>query len=246
MTVKPIVELYDAVDSTNDVAKELFHAKKASHGTIVRANFQTKGRGRQGAFWESAKNENLLFSVILVPEQYAPSQQFVINKLVAVALADFLQNMISGVSVKIKWPNDIYIEKKKIAGILIEHAILGETLSRTIIGIGLNINQTAFESAPNPISLKMITGKDWDIAALCERFSEKLFVEFEKIDPRHTEKLTEHYRRLLYQLGERKKYRIESVEYDAVILGVSEDGRLVLQYDDGTIRHHELNSIKYL
>lgn len=246
MTVKPLIELYDAVDSTNDVAKILFHSKSAPHGTIVRANFQTKGRGRQGNFWESAPHENLLFSLILLPKQYAPSLQFIINKIIAVVLADFLQSMVAGFPVKIKWPNDIYIENKKIAGILIEHAILGETLSRSVVGIGVNINQTTFESAPNPVSLKMITGHDYDIGALCENLSEKILTAFAETASDDAQEWAEPYHRRLYQLDERKKYLIDGRERHAVILGVSEDGRLVLQYDDGATHCHELNSIKYL
>ncbi len=144
------IKWYNKIDSTNLQAhREL---ENAPDGTVWVADFQTAGRGQRGNSWESTEGVNLLFTVLLRPDFLPVADQFTISQITALAIVKYLEG--KGLQPKIKWPNDIYINDKKICGILIEHTLCGANLSASILGIGININQTLFESdAPNPTSL---------------------------------------------------------------------------------------------
>ena len=154
-------------DSTNTLLREMV-AKgewpKEEH--FLRADYQTAGRGQTGNGWESEEGKNLLCSILLPPRE----NLFELNIVVAVAVQRLL-----GDEFTIKWPNDIYYGDKKVAGILVENALLGNKLKYSIAGIGLNVNQTEWHSdAPNPVSLKQITGKTYDLDALMEQLNEQV------------------------------------------------------------------------
>src|SRR5680860_150521 len=158
-----IIVLKD-VESTNNYANQLI-LSNAEEGTVVLAQFQKKGRGQQGNQWESQSGKNLLASIILYPKFLKAGNQFLISKMVSLGLVEYLRHEVRDVS--IKWPNDIYIGNKKIAGILIENAIKGRNLFSTVIGVGLNLNQKNFLSdAPNPVSLYQLTGKEYNIKSV--------------------------------------------------------------------------------
>ncbi len=150
MEKKLTIKWFKSIDSTNLQAhRELPHAEE---GTVWVADFQTAGRGQRGNSWESSKGENLLFTILLRPDFVPVADQFSISQITALAIVKYLES--KGLQPKIKWPNDIYINDKKICGILIEHTLSGANLSASILGIGININQMVFESdAPNPTSL---------------------------------------------------------------------------------------------
>ena len=145
----------ERVDSTNDEARR--HISEIDNLSVVSALRQTAGRGQRGNRWQSADGENLTFSIVLKfgadqLESMAASGQFVISEVAALSVVDFLAR--HDIEAKIKWPNDIYVGDKKICGILIENALKGNCLSHSIVGIGLNVNQTVFDpSLPNPTSM---------------------------------------------------------------------------------------------
>jgi len=245
--VKPIFKFYDVVDSTNDIAKELICCNSKINGTVIQANHQLKGRGRQNNVWESNPGENLLFSIIITPQSIHPSKQFVINELVSITLRDYLQKTIPDKTVKIKWPNDIFIENKKIAGILIEHSIMGATIDCSIIGIGININQIHFPSLfPSPTSLKIETGLHHDIQQLCMDYSNLFLNEFELFSPEKELSLTETYSQHLYRLHEKHDFLIDGKKTEAIITGIDEYGCLLMKMEEGNVRAYELNSIAYV
>ena len=157
MDKKLAIKWYGSIDSTNLQAhRELGDAPE---GSVWVADFQTAGRGQRGNTWESGAGKNLLFTVLLRPDFLHVAKQFAISQITALAIVKYLET--KGLSPKIKWPNDIYIGDKKICGILIEHTVAGVNLSASILGIGININQTQFCSdAPNPISLLLALGKE--------------------------------------------------------------------------------------
>lgn len=156
----------ERTDSTNSLLRQLI--TEGNPPEFIYAGYQTAGRGQTGNGWESAPDKNLLCSILLP----ARKNLFELNIVVAVAVRRLL-----GDGFTIKWPNDIYWGDKKIAGILIENAIIGNEVRYSIGGIGLNVNQTEWQSgAPNPISLKQITGKDHDIDELMQR----LYAEVQK------------------------------------------------------------------
>ena len=124
------------------------------HATVVSTYNQTAGRGQRGNSWESEPHKNLTFSVLLKPQHIIAREQFYISEIVSVAIVNTLRKYIIDQPIAIKWPNDIYVNDDKICGILIENTLSGYSISQSIAGIGININQQTFLSnAPNPISL---------------------------------------------------------------------------------------------
>lgn len=147
------------------------NGRSLPHGACVTARCQTAGRGQRGNSWEAAPGLNVTLSGLLRPEGIDISAAFPLSEAVAEAVADTVACLLaqSGVrsDVKIKWPNDIYVSDKKIAGILIENSLRGRMVERSIVGIGLNVNQREFVSdAPNPVSVFQLTGAENDVDAV--------------------------------------------------------------------------------
>ncbi|MBQ3843996.1 MAG: biotin--[Bacteroidales bacterium] len=150
------VWLYDKISEKNDISD-----------TVVVAAHQTAGRGMDKNRWESEAGKNLLFSIALNVNFLEAENQFTISQAVSVAIVDVLSQFIDNQQLFIKWPNDIYFGDKKLAGMLIQNTVEGRMMGTSIIGIGLNVNQMEFsKDIPNPISLKMILGKDFDLENL--------------------------------------------------------------------------------
>lgn len=162
----------DTLDSTNSWVA--LHEKELASPALVYCITQTRGRGQRGNSWESAPGKNITASLLFYPQDFPAQKQFAISEAIALAIVDFLENF-AGVKAHIKWPNDIYIDDKKIAGILVEHVIVGKTITRSIAGFGINMNQKEFLSdAPNPISLVQITGKEYNIDKAIDQLSSHL------------------------------------------------------------------------
>jgi BirA family biotin operon repressor/biotin-[acetyl-CoA-carboxylase] ligase len=165
--------------------------------------------------------------------------------LVSVTLRDFLQAYIPA-PVKIKWSNDIYISHKKIAGILIEHIITGSSITYSIIGIGVNINQTEFHpSLPCPTSLKNETGRNYDIKKLCTDFSNLFLREYESFNAEKESALTEKNIKNLYRLHENHDYLIDGQKTKAAIVGIDACGCLLLKPENGNVKAFEFNRVTY-
>lgn len=159
-------------DSTNSwLARNLSDFEET---VMVSTSGQTAGRGQRGNSWEAEPGANLLFSVLWRPENFPAISQFSISQAVALAIVDALHK-VAAIDAKVKWPNDIYVGEKKISGILIENALSGRLLTRTIIGAGINVNQEEFLSdAPNPVSIFNITGEKTDIEELRRIIAEEM------------------------------------------------------------------------
>lgn len=154
-----IIEL-DTVDSTNDEAKRKLAG--VGHLTVITAKYQTRGRGQRDNEWKSREGENLLFSVVLKYAesslQMPASSQLALSGMVALSVVDMLESL--NVQAKIKWPNDIYVGERKVCGVLIENSVCGKYLSTSIVGVGINVNQTEFdEDIPNPVSIAQCVGR---------------------------------------------------------------------------------------
>ena len=149
------INWFKTIDSTNSEAFR--NIATAPHGTVWAAMYQTAGRGQKGNQWESAKQENLLFSILLRPNCLPSERQFLISQVMALAVCDLLVSW--QIEPTIKWPNDIYIGEKKVQGMLVEHYLSGSQLVASIVGVGINLNQVVFASdAPNPTSVLLETG----------------------------------------------------------------------------------------
>ncbi len=155
---------FEELDSTNVYAMDLLAKTTPIDGTVISADHQTAGKGQYDRKWYSNKGENIIMSIILLPDFLKASQQIYLNIAIALGINDYLCRINTGFS--IKWPNDIYHQDSKIAGILIQNQLQGETIKGSIIGIGLNVNQTLFDPLLiNPTSLKKITGIHFNLLA---------------------------------------------------------------------------------
>ncbi|MBO4654443.1 MAG: biotin--[acetyl-CoA-carboxylase] ligase [Bacteroidales bacterium] len=221
----------DITDSTNKKLKELLteNAELPDYFCVA-ADYQSAGRGQGSNRWQSDRGQNVLASLLFKPS-YPPAQQFVLNQCFALSVRKLLSKYVNGV--KIKWPNDIYVDYEKIAGILIEHSIEGEHIKNTIAGVGININQTDFDKGiPNPTSLKLLTNRDFDVREIvldlvevCRQYQCSDHTDYQKIHQEYLENL------LLYQ--EFAWYETVDKKIEAKITGTDEYGRLLLKDRNG-------------
>ena len=210
-------------------------------GLAVFTDFQTSGRGRQQNSWFSDKGKNLLMSVLIQPK-LPMGEQFRVTEWISLALSDFLRQNV-GLDTGIKWPNDIYIRDRKIAGILISHHWHGETIGSSIIGIGLNLNQEAFpEQLPNPTSVLLETGCHTNVREAAEAVCRDLMQRRDM----PADRLHEEYLQRLYLINKPALYQDlhDGKLFHGEITGVTEKGLLEMRCGTG-IRQFELNGIAY-
>lgn len=243
LTDRNIIVL-EQVDSTNNYAKQLL-SEKPDVGTVVLAHYQNKGRGQMGNFWDSEAGKNLLFSTILYPDYLEAGKQFYISKIVSIALAEVLTTFVE--DVKIKWPNDIYVGQKKIAGILIENTIKGMQLETSVVGVGLNLNQELFAPViPNPVSLKILTGKEYDVKEVLSMLLTKL-KDYEKwLKDGKQDEIDNIYMSALFRGQNWHLYRDKSDEFEAKISGIGSYGQLQLKVRSGEIREYMFKEVEFV
>ena len=206
---------------------------------LVSTDYQTAGRGQRGNSWEAERGKNLLFSLAFCPMHIPASQQFVLCELISVALCEVLSRYTD--DIRIKWPNDIYHRDHKLCGILIEHDIEGSTIARSIIGVGLNVNQRHFASdAPNPVSLLHVLGHEVEretlLSAIVSRFVELYRGYATSLLSR--DGLHRRYTALLYRKDVPASYADSQGAFTATLRDVAPDGRLLLEDRQGTLRSY--------
>ena len=225
----------DETDSTNRWLKECTGGQSPC---AVVADFQTAGRGCGTNTWESERGKNLLFSVLIQPEQLPANKQFHISMAISLAIVDAVGQLVGDLS--IKWPNDIYWRNGKLAGILIENRLKGSMIKDSIIGVGLNVNQREFKSkAPNPVSLWQITGQDTDREQLLKEILER-FDSYLHIDNRAAYLLS------LYRRKGFHPYADKDGAFMAEIIDVEDDGHLLLCDDDGRKRCYAFKEVQFV
>ena len=243
----------ERTESTNTLMRELI--ARGNPPEYIYAGYQTAGRGQQGNGWESAPDENLLCSILIEREKTVALKEespFYMNVAVSVAVQRLL-----GEGFTIKWPNDIYWQDKKVAGILIENAIVGNQVAYSIAGIGLNVNQTEFLSgAPNPISLRQISGESYDIDALMNQ----LLASVREVQTWPREQLWAYYRAHLYRreglwpFVEREVSTAPTMNADSATKGqflariedILPTGEIVLRDQEGKKRKYHFKQIRYV
>lgn len=241
---KKIIVLRE-VESTNNYASQLILSKAADEGTLVLTQFQKSGRGQAGNRWESEAGKNMLATIILYPQFLFAGKQFMLSKIVSLSLVGFLKNKTDDVS--IKWPNDIYVGNKKIAGILVENSIKGSTLFSSLLGIGLNLNQQIFLSdAPNPVSLQQITGVEYDIETVAVEILEIIFEWYRKIETGNFYEVDFAYFSHLFRGGEWAKYSKNGNVFEAKIIGIGEFGQLQLENRDEAVEEFMFKEIEFV
>ena len=233
---------FDITASTNDDARD----EKYREGDVVWADFQTAGRGQRGHIWHSRKGENLTFSVVLEPLFLPIAEQFSVSEVVALSLVDMLSDY--GIEAKIKWTNDIYVSDKKLVGILIEHSLSLASLRRTVVGIGINVNQMEFDaSLPNPVSMAQLLGGELDAEGVLRCFMIHLQRNYELLRGGAKSVLHDRYNSLLYRKNEYHTYALPSGEkFRAKILGTAPSGALRLESEEGTTKDYLFKEVEFM
>ncbi len=213
--------------------------------TIVVTEEQTAGRGQKGNSWESEKGKNILFSLLCHPEFVRASQQFLLSQCIALAIRGALAEHVEGVTVK--WPNDIYVGDKKISGTLIECDLMGKSIANCIIGTGVNINQEVFVSdAPNPISLKLLTGKDYDREEILADIVERFTTLYDRLQNGEAEAIRDEYMQCLYRKDGMHEYEDVRGRFMAEIADVEPTGHLLLRFENGNTVRYEFKEVKFI
>ena len=244
----PFIEL-QSVASTNNYALAQIHANMAQPGTCYFAHEQTSGKGQRGKSWATEPGMNLILSIVLNPDFLQPFQQFQLSACAAVATRELL-NRYDGDSLKIKWPNDIYWQDRKLGGILIEniirsHGPSGGSWDWAIVGIGVNINQTNFAAElKNPVSLKQITGKGFDQIELAKKLCICISDFYKRLANKETNAILEMYNQFLYKKGETVKLKKDNRIFSGIIKNVTPTGQLTVQH--GVEEQFDFGAIEWL
>jgi len=216
--------------------------RDAANGFVLMAHEQTQGKGMGTNSWESARGKNICGSIVYYPQRVAPSHAFVISMAVSVAIIEFLQKM--NIHATIKWPNDIYINNKKLAGILIENEFTAQTVSRTIVGIGLNVNQTQFQHAPNPVSLSLLTSQTFDVEVLAHDLFQHIFNSLNAVDVSFEEIITRYHANLL-GLNDLLLFEDSDGNFQGEIKQVDTDGQLTICDTHGNVRNYYFKEVSF-
>jgi len=232
-------------ESTNQYLQILAQSEKLADETVVLTDIQTAGRGQMGNAWESEPYKNLTFSILYYPKQLPANQPFVIAELAALCVKRTLDKYVS--NIKVKWPNDIYWNDKKICGILIENSLSEGFISQSVIGAGVNLNQEKFVSnATNPVSLKQITGKTYDRLEVL-KVLQATFHEIRKLlELNGSACVHREYEESLYRLGDYHLYRDKNGDFEARIHHVELSGYLVLERRNGEFSKYAFKEVSYL
>ncbi len=238
-----LIELSE-IDSTNNYAMRLINEGMAEHGMTIRADFQTSGKGQHGNIWLAEESKNLLFTTILDTQGFPLQNQFILNTFACLSVAEFLMTNIGLRNVSIKWPNDIYAENKKIAGILIENIIRGTHWTHAIIGIGLNVNQTHFHDMNWATSISLEAKQLYKLNIIFKQLLKLLNQNFRKYEANATE-LLQMYNSMLYKIGQEIMFKKNHELHKGIIMGVDETGYIQISVNGKvkSFKHKEIELI---
>lgn len=216
-------------DSTNIYAMTHIQHNMATHGSVFFAHQQVAGKGQQGKTWVTEAKQNLILSAIIDPNPLVVGQQFRLSVAVALACYDFFSRY-AGEETSIKWPNDLYWRDRKAGGILIENQIRSHIWQWAVAGIGININQTRFDaSLGNPVSLKQITGKNFDPVVLAKELCTDLTKRLDQLDHAPFSILLDEYNQYLFKRNTTVQLKKMNTRFTCTILGVNETGELLVK-----------------
>ncbi len=234
----------DETDSTNRFLRE-YKGEEGLRMTVAVAAFQTNGRGQGTNSWESERGQNLTFSVKTKPKGVPANRQFVMLEAMALAIRDVLSAYVGGIT--IKWPNDIYWLDSKISGTLSECGVSKGLVKGCIIGTGININQTEFTSdAPNPVSLRQITGYETRIDEVLGRLTARFMTLLDSIDAGDYDDIHEAYLASLYRRGREFRYRDAEGEFNGTIITVEPNGLLAVCKESGEARKYAFKEVEHI
>ncbi len=233
------------VDSTNEYASNM---KNIEHGTVITAEKQTKGRGQRGNKWSSRSGENITASFYIEPDFLSVEEQFYLSMIIALSVRETIVHYIDECeNIKVKWANDIYYKDKKIAGILIENSLKGHSISSSIVGIGINVNQTIFdEKLPNPVSIKQIKGENISVENCISILCKKIEQKYNMLKEGKKKEIKNDYMKNLYRRKGIHSYIYKGHSLKAEIFDVLESGHLILRTEDNNLHKFDFSQIKYV
>ena len=237
-----------STDSTNRYALQIIEEHKAINGMAILTDHQKSGMGYGSNHWESEPHKNLTVTFIYKPSQVLAADQFSLNKSVSLALHDMLMalNLPEHFKIKIKWPNDAYVDDKKIAGVLINNIIRGDLIEYSVIGIGLNINQIHFGTdIPNPVSIKMLTGENYDVHNMFRLLCHSMDKWFDIFSLKEFELINSEYQQNLYKLDEKSCFMADHIKFEGIIRGVDKYGMLILEVE-GVRQDFAFKEVEYV
>lgn len=223
------IEHFKVVTSTNTLAKQWLSQGQAYEGLVLLTNEQTEGRGQLNSVWESCAGENILCSVILLPTFLSISQQTYLNMAICLAMFDTINKYTS--SVFIKWPNDIYINNKKVAGLLIENAIQGNSIKYSIAGMGINVNQQIF-STDKATSLSTQTNHKYVLIDLLNELLSNINNRYGQLKLKQWPAIFNEYHKHLLGLNKLLTFKTQNQQFEGTILGVNTNGQLQVKRGD--------------
>ncbi len=234
----------DAIDSTNSYMKELLASNKLEDFTVVVANEQFAGRGQQGAVWQSEPGKNLTVSILKKLNGFPVDHSFDLSMMVSLSVLNLLRSLEIP-EITVKWPNDIMSGNAKVCGVLLQNVLQGAVIKETIIGIGLNVNQKSFENLPNAASLKMLSGRIFDLDLLLRELLRELQDVFTGFKKKDREKLKETYENALFKRNVPVTFELgDGSLLMGIVQGVMPDGRLSVLHENGALGTYGLKEIR--
>lgn len=239
---EPLLE-YQVADSTNAVAAGLLARGQAAHGAVVLAHAQYEGEGQRGRTWQSVPGRDLTFSIACQPKGLRADRQFGLSKVAALAVFDAVREHAQA-DVRIKWPNDILIDGRKVAGILIKNELSGESVSTSIVGIGINVNSSGFPESLVATSLLLEGGNELDRAALLSKVLDRFGHWWQKWQAAPENSLVSYTDRL-WTRGRWAEMLLDGQPISARALDVDEHGRLLIELPDGGVAAYGLDRLRF-
>jgi BirA family transcriptional regulator, biotin operon repressor / biotin---[acetyl-CoA-carboxylase] ligase len=244
MQQNELFSILDSVESTNNYAMQQVHEGLAIHGQAWFAKEQWGGRGQRGKKWESTVGENLILSVIIKPTMVFNAKPFLLSAFIASVVRENLATYTSE-NIEIKWPNDIYCCDRKAGGILIENIYSGNKWKWAVVGIGININQTAFLEADNTAtSLKKITNTQYDPILLAQDLHKLILQKLDEVTIGTVDFYLKDLNKHLYKKNEIVALKKENIVFKTKIIAVNEYGQLITE--DFLDRKFEVGEIEWI
>jgi len=238
----------DEAPSTNDCLKDLLaNTEPTPEFTAIMARHQSRGKGQRGAGWLVDPGQNLTFSLLLRPAGLSADRAFNLNMLVCLAIRQWLAGYLPGV--RVKWPNDIYVRDRKIGGVLLENQLAGRHVRSSVIGIGINLNQTVFPAELQKKATSLLLERPGlaaqDPQACCLSLLGTIREHYQRTDISGTQALLERYNPLLYRKDELAAYEVNGHIREGIVREAAPDGRLAVEFG-GERRYFGLKGIRFV
>ena len=235
-----------AIHSTNSYLKQLAKETLLEDETVVLTNRQLSGRGQMGNGWLSREGQSLTFSMFKALEGLQTERQFMISMEVSIAIAEILIGL-NIPNISIKWPNDILSANHKIGGVLIENVLDALFVKYSIIGIGLNVNETDFPNLPKASSMKLETGKNFVLEEVFQKISENVFEKLKNLDKKDFSEMKQIYESKLFRNGMVSVFETpEAPRFNGIIKGVSDIGELLVETENAAQHKFQLKEVKLI